>query len=550
MTTIALVLLDTPTPTTTWQSGPVHQTEPRVPEVASALRHAASTTDAVLVWDTSLGPTPAMEILGGLLDQPVDAWHAGLVLGQGGRPALLDHVAPRWMLNLDPPTDRQATSWRLSLRALLVRSRIVEHLGGPCRDFESLAGAGLDLGLRWIMRGAILRHEPALLAEASPSPEAVPTPRDELRLIARTWGRRWALWSALRGRRRGTTDIGAREAFALARTTREADGRALPSPDEARPTPGRPPPTVSVILPTVDRYPYLETVLLQLATQTVPPHEVVVIDQTTAAQRRTDLHTLAPGLPVRVITLDAPGQCRSRNAGLLASSGEVVLFIDDDDEIADDLIEGHLDRLRPGIDAHCGGVDDATAGPPPAGFRHRRVSDVFPTNNTVVRRSALEHSGLFDPAYDRGARADHDLGVRLYLAGTLAIYDPSVMVFHHHAPRGGLRTHGARTITRAGRRRSIRDRNLPGVTEAYLGLRYYSTAQCDEHDLVITLSQLFGEGSILRQGARFAVQLALLPDTRRRILRTRKEAVLLLDHRPEIPVLPDPQNGTGPVSRG
>ena len=128
---------------------------------------------------------------------------------------------------------------------------------------------------------------------------------------------------------------------------------------------------------------------------------------------------------------------------------ELLLYIDDDDEIGPDLIAEHLRRLIDGVDASSGGVDDATAGPPPPGFRHRRASDNFPTNNTMLRRAALERSGLFDPVFDRGSRADHDLGMRLHLSGAMLIYDPDVLVFHHHAPAGGLRTHGARAVTRA-----------------------------------------------------------------------------------------------------
>ena len=75
-------------------------------------------------------------------------------------------------------------------------------------------------------------------------------------------------------------------------------------------------------------------------------------------------------------------------------------FIDDDDDIPPTLLADHMARLGPGVDASSGAVDDATAGPPPVGFRHRRVSDVFPTNNTLLRRSALERSGLFDLAFD------------------------------------------------------------------------------------------------------------------------------------------------------
>ena len=155
----------------------------------------------------------------------------------------------------------------------------------------------------------------------------------------------------------------------------------------------------------------------------------------------------------------------------------MALFIDDDDEIPPTLLEDHLRLLGDGIDAICGAVDDATAGPPPPGFRHRRSSDVFPTNNATVRMTALARSGLFDPAYDHGPRADHDIGMRLHLSGAVMVYDPSVQVHHLHASSGGLRTHGARKVTRASARRSLTQRDLPAVTQQYLARRYYDDRQ-------------------------------------------------------------------------
>ena len=79
----------------------------------------------------------------------------------------------------------------------------------------------------------------------------------------------------------------------------------------------------------------------------------------------------------------------------------------------------------------------------PDAFTLRRASDVFPTNNTMLRKSALRLSGLFDLAYEHGPRADGDLGMRLYLSGARMLLDPEIRVLHHHAPSGGLRTHKA-----------------------------------------------------------------------------------------------------------
>ncbi|HNI34710.1 MAG TPA: glycosyltransferase, partial [Microthrixaceae bacterium] len=296
--------------------------------------------------------------------------------------------------------------------------------------------------------------------------------------------------------------------------------------------------TVSVILPTVDRYSYLEPLLQQLAAQTIAPHQVIVADQTPLDHRRHDLASVAPSLPLSVIELGEPGQCTSRNAAIAAATGEFLLFIDDDDDVPVDLIEGHLSRMIDGVDASSGAVDDATAGPPPVGFRHRRASDVFPTNNTLLRRSALVPTGLFDPAYDRGARADHDLGMRLHLSGAQLVYDPSIEVFHHHAPVGGLRTHGARKVTRAGSRRSLTQRHLPSLTERYLAHRYFRPDQASEGLAISALSQLGGDGRRWCRVGRAAVQLVLMPFTVRALRSVDRDARALLTRRPPIPDLP------------
>jgi GT2 family glycosyltransferase len=336
-------------------------------------------------------------------------------------------------------------------------------------------------------------------------------------------------------------EVGPVAAARLVGQVRRARAEPLP-PFRPEPRPeGSTDRRITVVLPTVDRYPTLVPLLGQLAAQTAPPHEVIVVDQTEPARRRHDLGSVAPDLPVHVIGLDRPGQSTARNAALRRATGDVALFIDDDDEIPPTLLADHLRLLGDGIDAVCGAVDDATAGPPPTGFRHRRASDVFPTNNATVRMDALARSGLFDPAYDHGPRADHDLGMRLHLSGALLVYDPAVEVHHLHAPSGGLRTHGARKVTRASARRSLTQRDLPAVTQQYLAHRYFDARQRREDRAIAAASTLSGDGTTLRRLARALLQLVRLPSTVRTLDRTDHEAAARLADRPEIPSLP-----TGP----
>ncbi len=357
---------------------------------------------------------------------------------------------------------------------------------------------------------------------------------DEFRFLRLRYGRLWALWAWGRAVRHGE---------ALAATTRALRASriaAMPAPGELHavgnplldPSPA---PAVTVLIPTLDRYPHLFALLHQLRAQTVPPLEIIVVDQTEAAARDTEWPARFADLPLRPLWRDTAGQCSSRNAGLAAARGEVVLFLDDDDEVPPDLIARHLDYLaRSGVDASCGVAEELGAGPLPAGFRLVRDSDVFPTNNALLRATALADSGLFDLAYERGERADGDLGMRLYLAGKTLGLNPGASVVHLHAPRGGLRRHNARVVTRGGSRSTLRRRHLLASTEGYFWSRYFTPRQVNEALLIRTVGTLRG-GQGWRRPARAVLMALLLPDTWRQNRTRLAQGQALLARYPSIP---------------
>lgn len=524
----------------------------RFPPTPAALAAFAAPPGAerLLFWSSELG-LPAPEKVLEIVRRPGEVHHAGLRLGQAERPRLLDFVHPTWMLHRDPPLGISASSWRISLRALLVPAR--RWRAGAVRGhYRTLDAAALELGWRWLWQGALLRHQPDLLApDAGSAGDFLPL-EDELRFLLDTAGRKWAWWATARAALSGS-----RRWSALWQGWR-AVGSGIPSersdpsdptepadpPDPTAPTdspfpdalPGGP--RVSVLIPTLDRYPYLLNLLEQLGGQSAPPAEILVVDQTAPARRRHDLAELFPDLPLRVLERDEAGQCSSRNAGLEAASGDLVLFLDDDDEIGPDLIARHLAGLAAsGGEVSCGVADEVDAGPLPAEFERRRLADVFPTNNSLIRRDLLRRSGLFDLAYEKGARADADLGHRFYLAGALMVLEPGIRVLHHHAPAGGLRQHGARKATFARSRRRLFARHLPEPTEIYLMLRYFSRRQVGEALRQRAAGTFAVRGGALRRLLRLAWAALLLPDTLVRIAWRRRRAIELLGRYPRIPAL-------------
>ena len=492
--------------------------------------------DAVLIWDVDLD-LPDPDLLGRLLRGPCHVWHAGLALGQAGRPIEWNACHGRAMFSCDVDPDIESTSWKVTARALLVRNEVLDELDGFDPSFDTTSGAALDAGLRWIQHGALMRHVPGLLAaDAQTRPDDAPTAADGLRIVRRRLGPIWTVWALLRGLRNGS--IAVQLLPGLVKVLRESVPKAattfgLSAPPEAV----DPTASVTVLVPTVGRYPYLEALLAQLADQSRPPDEVLVVDQNPEHERR-DLHTIAPDLELKVLHLLPPGQCTARNLGLQSATGSHILFLDDDDEVPTDLIEQHLAVLAsPEISVSCGVTDDRESGPAPASERYRKASGVFPTNNTMIKRKVLEKTGLFDPTYDRGARADHDLGMRSYVAGHLHVHDPRPVVFHHHAPMGGLREHGARVRTRGNSRSTLTERHLRTPTDIYLGLRYFTPVRVDDDLALSVFATLSGEGSRPRRILRLVVQSLLLPDTWKRSKAARAAGVRLLRDRPDIPAL-------------
>lgn len=295
---------------------------------------------------------------------------------------------------------------------------------------------------------------------------------------------------------------------------------------------------VSVLIPTIGRYPYLRVLLSQLRSQTVPPVEIIVVDQTSPSLRDTGLAVDFQDLPLRILYRDKPGQCSSRNAGINESTGDYILLLDDDVEVPPWLIEAHLWSLENrGAGVSSGVAEEVGAGPVPESQRCVRASDVFPAGNTMVRRSVLERVGLFDLAYEKGARADGDLGMRIYLSGELMILDGGIEVLHHHAPAGGLRQHKARKVTYASSRANLTHRHIPSVTEIYLACRHYNAAQVREMLWLRILGTFSIRGGALRKALKALISLVALPHSLWVLVRNYRGARSMLTMYPQVDAL-------------
>lgn len=526
-----------------WSKGTTHRVQASPQAMAEfCSQHILQThADAWLFWDAQFGQ-PDETLIASLLRRKVDVWHAGLKLGMAGLPKILDFFHPVWVFNRDPASEIEASSWRLSLQACLIKTSVIRELGFVEPAFKSLDAAALELGYRYIQCGVFLRHTPLLLPYNVSGISKSISFEDELLFLHLVQNKRAVYWSLARAVISEHVSP-----FSALKAVRKLSNLAVKkyapfSLSQVQPAPldnFQREQTVTVLIPTLERYPYLRTLLDQLRHQSVKPLEILIIDQTESKQRDLAIADEFADLPLQIIYQDNPGQCSSRNAGLKAARGDFILFLDDDDEIPPDLIERHLENLYFfEADTSSGGVEEAGVLPLTGIYARTGLSDVFPTNNTLIKKEILRRSGLFDLAYERGQSADGDLGMRIYLAGGFMVYNSRVSLFHHRASRGGLRKHKARVITYASSRQNLFHRRFPHVTEYYRMRRYFTPHQIQETMWLSTAGTFSIRGGVVRKLLKMLVALLLLPNTIYQLRRRMNSASKMLQIYPQIPELP------------
>lgn len=108
---------------------------------------------------------------------------------------------------------------------------------------------------------------------------------------------------------------------------------------------------VSVIVPAYNREKTIERCIGSIAGQTLPPYEVIVVDDG-SSDRTAELAEKCGGGPrVRVIRQDRRGAQAARNCGILNAEGNYIAFCDSDDEWLPDKLEAQVEALRRNEDA-------------------------------------------------------------------------------------------------------------------------------------------------------------------------------------------------------
>lgn len=210
----------------------------------------------------------------------------------------------------------------------------------------------------------------------------------------------------------------------------------------------------SLIIPTYRRQEILIETLKMVLRQQCEDLEVLVVDQSPTRSGALDGFLLSCQERVRYYTLSTPNLPAARNFGILRSSGEVIIFIDDDVELTTDYVSRHLAHYASSNVGAVAGLTMLRGREEPfsslrgarSQFRlNRDVQDgevvgvaFVNGGNTSFRREALLDAGLFDETYSGcGWYEDYDLSLRVNQKGYRLLLDTAIRLVHLALPSGG-----------------------------------------------------------------------------------------------------------------
>jgi len=480
-----------------WEFGQVHMVGEYSQDVSRKILGItnASKADFLLFWAFNFELIDKRTIIE-IIDSGADITHAGLKIGYGEIFKELNLVIHDWSM-INGQENSKTYNWRTSLQACLINREIFNGLGGIDNSFADFTTAGLDLGYRGFLQGAIVEYQPNLMP-VKKQIELQVCLKDKYYFIAKHWGIRWAKYMYYRRILKDLRCWREKKYISLTKelinsvTDKKATFDNLKNSFTAnrKLENTKKNPTVSVIIPTLGRYDYLPQAIESLEKQTIKPVEIIVVDQNHPKERQPQLYKKYNSINLQIIWQDQRGQSLARNTGLKHVNSEYVLLFDDDSIADENMIKNHL---IPVLDGNYQ-ISTGISFPPPPNdyklpdhFKYPRLSTTFDTGNSLIPIDILKKVSGFDGNYNYGPGTDLDLGTRLYLNGYRILHNPSAIRIHYKAPSGGLRVYGAHKYNT--------DLKLlhpfPPVTQYYYGLRYLNRNQLFERIILQFITSKF-----------------------------------------------------------
>ena len=199
-------------------------------------------------------------------------------------------------------------------------------------------------------------------------------------------------------------------------------------------------PKVSVIIPTLNRYSYLNDVLLDFEKQDYSNFEIIVVDQSDNFNK--DFYKNYK-LDINVVRQEEKALWLARNTAIKHAKGSIIALSEDDVRIQPNWLSMHLKCLEVFNAEVSAGVFFPEGSSIPESRSFFALASQFATGNAMLYKSVFERVGLFDRQFEKQRMGDGEFGMRVYLKGIKSISNPLAYCVDVKAGTGGLREMGS-----------------------------------------------------------------------------------------------------------
>lgn len=398
---------------------------------------------------------PNLEILEIVSNGLGDIWHSSFEQGfKNLFPEIVYQTATFFWFVKDFDGLKQCVSWRINPNQFAVRKSVWETLNGFDLDYTNPLMQALDFGFNAVRgQGATPLYVQGLFIEnQKQNSKLVISARDRYIFFRKNFKLDHSFFMIYR---KGWYKWSEWEAFFFAKKNfKKSIKKNIVKHRDLIEIQGQP--KVSYIIPTMMRQSFTLNLLNDLSNQTFPPKQVVVVDATPLEQRDESLYTNKT-YPFELIIKwqETKGSCRARNEAIELSTGDYIIFGDDDIRVPNDYIENHIRFLQTYNADACNGLDiradnqsqdldDLKQKLQKLGDNRYMVGAAQFLNNAnnCVKKEFVDKLVGNDINFDGGYGEDKDFGLSLTKIGVVVLQNPFSTNLHLKPPVGGYRFWG------------------------------------------------------------------------------------------------------------
>lgn len=352
--------------------------------------------------------------------------------------SFLKYLSPVWYFNLKPQVDQ----------GYFPTKELLEKHGFDIKtdmSYVSIEARERDLAYRAFQMGFIARTANEEMEQSNFWKTIALPVEDEYRFIRKNFSLVWVVYVLLIRLFSLNNPFKEIAGFWLSRNTKRVSYHLNPVdyPDykNSESCLVKENPLVSVIIPTLNRYPYLKDVFRDLEKQTYQNFEVIVVDQSEPFDPKV---YEGWDLDLKYWYQEEKALWKARNDAIQAAKGDLILLYDDDSLVEPDWIMQHIKTLDYFNADISSGVSISTVGAKvPAHYAYFRWSDQLDTGNVLLKKEIFSTIGFFDLKFEKQRMGDGEYGLRAYLAGYRNISNPYAKRIHLKVGEGGLRQMGS-----------------------------------------------------------------------------------------------------------